>query len=156
MFKIPLLSLILQGIPECIGLIALFYALLKLELMWNKIIPLGVLMGIAAYLIRSLPITPGIHSFILIIIYIVVLRILTRQALTSIFFAVFTGFVILAVAELLFSQLIFLVFDKSSEEVVKHPVIWTLTGLPQVISLFVIALVKNKYNQKTAPIKESR
>lgn len=113
-------------------------------------------MAITAYLIRLLPITPGIHTFILIIIFIVILKIITGQDLTRIFFAVFLGFVILAVAELVFNQLVFLTLDISYEEVVKQPVTWTLVGLPQVVFLFVVALIINKYNQKSAAAKEKQ
>jgi len=146
MMKIPLISLIFQGIPEMIGLCAVSFSMLNLKLEWKKIVPMGIILALSAYFVRLLPITPGIHTFILIIFLVTALRIVTQHTLTKIFYAVFIASIILAVAEFVFNQLIIIALNINYEKAMSDPIIWTFMGLPQIIILFTVALTKNKYN----------
>lgn len=145
--KMPLISLILQGIPETIGLAALFHAMLKQKLVWKQLIFLGILVGIITYFIRLLPISPGVHTFILIIIWTGILRILTKKKLTKLFLVVFMGIAVLAVAEIVFNQILFSLLNTSYEDAMNQPVIWSLLGLPQVLLLFLLAFFLNRNNK---------
>lgn len=150
MLKIPLITFLFQGIPEIISVCALCYALLRLELVWRKIIPAGVLMATVVYFVRLLPISPGVHTFIITIVLILALRFLTGINYLKIFVVVLSGTALLALLEAASSQVVFLILHISYDEAIKQPVIWTLMGLPQVVSLFMIALLVNRRNREDA------
>ncbi|HHW41049.1 MAG TPA: hypothetical protein GXX19_07870 [Syntrophomonadaceae bacterium] len=145
--KMTLVSLIFQGIPELIGLLALIFSLLNLRLEWKKIVPLGILLGGITYLIRMLPISPGVHTLILMCVFIALLKTVTKFPFSRLFIAVLISFLLLALAEFCFTGMAFSILHKGYEELVKQPVIWAMVGLPQVIFLFAVAWLINKRNR---------
>ena len=64
MLKSSLAYVILRVIPECIILILGSYILLDLKIDKYKIMKYGFLYGLIVTLIRSLPITFGVHSLL--------------------------------------------------------------------------------------------
>lgn len=64
--KMSLLQLILLGIPEGISAATLAFVLAKAEIRWNKIIIIGIILSVSAYLLRLLPITFGVHTIVYI------------------------------------------------------------------------------------------
>ncbi len=147
---VPLLLFIVGAIPESISLIALSFALLKLKLDWNRIFPLGILMGFIIYGTRLLPITPGEHILLIFIVYVLALNLLTSINFIRVFFVVLAGLVLLALAESAFTVFFSWALKISYEEVMGQPLPF---GLPQIIILFTAAILVNKYNRSETTIK---
>lgn len=156
MLKIPLLSLLFQGIPEGISFSALCFALLKQRLEWKVIIPMGTCASCLVYLVRLLPIAPGIHTCIVFLFMMIMLKLYTRQELSKVVFCDLLSLILLDSLEIAFTRLVSLIFNLSYTYMVQHVIIWILVGLPQVICLLLLALALNRRNtQKLASDLES-
>lgn len=149
MNSMPLISLFLQGIPESICLYALFFVLLRLKLEWLKIIPLGVLMAITAYLVRLLPLIPGEPTIILIVIGSIAVGFVDKQhSYVKVLFAVVIGTAILAVFEALLFPLSLQLLHTTVEDGKRHPLLWSLAGLTHVAAVFILIAAIDFYNHR--------
>lgn len=142
-----MLSSIFQGIPECIGLVTLCYALLKIAPEWAKIVKVGILLGVITYFVRMLPIIPGVHTLILILILTLLLRRAIALPLSRLFITVLLSALLLVLAEFCFARIEFSILHQGYEELVKRPVIWTLAGIPHVAFLFAVAWLIYRRNR---------
>ncbi len=137
--RIPLLAWVFQGIPESIGLAALVFSMCAKEFEWKYVIRIGLIQAVLCYFIRLMPFSPYSHVFIL----------LTTQA---VLFSVFTDIDIrvtyiccaIAVFILLCYEGVFLhLFDMTGvltlEETVYNATKRIITGIPQVMLLFLTA-----------------
>ena len=104
--KLPVLLWLLQGIPECLGDIALALALVGEKLDIRKIAPLGIILAVIMYAVRLLPLAYGVHSifsmFVIAILLSVFIKVRFSKSLLSALVVVIT----LAAAETVFLTLI--------------------------------------------------
>ncbi|MFZ5753219.1 MAG: hypothetical protein ACOY3J_03175 [Bacillota bacterium] len=136
--QIPFLSWLLQGVPESIAMVAFVFALAS-QPFTRKIILIGLLYGISAYIIRFLPFTPGVHMVILVFI----LAFLTAKYADIEFHKTilysFLAFVLLMIYEMFFFWLHSSLNIVSPEKLKNDVMLRTITGLPQVIMMFITA-----------------
>ncbi len=141
--QIPFLSWLLQGIPECIATATMVLVLSKVPVS-GKVIMIGLLQAVTVYLVRLLPLTPGVH----IIIVIFALAFFTSQMAdipfhkTILYSCITTVF--LTVWEITFFALFKYSNLVSLDQIKNNPLLRALTGLPQVIVLFLTAWVLHK------------
>lgn len=72
MLKLTLIEFIFRGIPEAFILIFAGYAFAGKKPEKNKFFITSILLAVAAYLVRMLPIHFGVHTIILLVIYVLV------------------------------------------------------------------------------------
>lgn len=140
-------TLILQGIPETVAATAVVFALLRLGLNWRLILPVGVAEGVAAYLVRMLPISFGVHTVLLMFVLMGLVRLATNANMVSIIRAVLIVNIIIPVFELLGTGTLFRLFHTSYTEVISK---WygPFFGWPHVIALYVLAFVLDRRNRR--------
>jgi hypothetical protein len=140
-------TLILQGIPETVAITAVVFALLRLGLKWRLIVPIGVAQGLAAYLVRMLPISFGVHTVLLMFVLMGLVRLATNADMVSIVRAVLIVNIAIPVLELLGTGTLFKLFRTSYTEVISK---WygPFFGWPHVIALYALAFVLDRRNQR--------
>ena len=149
MNAMPLIALFLQAIPESICLYALFFVILRLKLEWLKILPLGLLMAIVAYLVRLLPLIPGEPMIVLIMIGSIAVSLVDKQhSYVKILFAVVIGTAVLGVFEALLLPLGLQLLHTTVEGGKSHPLLWSLAGLSHVAAGFILIAGLNFYNHR--------
>mgnify|MGYP001038969874 CR=1 FL=1 len=89
--SIPILALILQGIPEGVALAVLGYLFTGTNLNWQRIIILGLSIAYTAYLLRLFPAGFGLHVLaIIFVIFIFLVYIEKASVITALTAAFFT------------------------------------------------------------------
>lgn len=136
--QVPFLSWLLQGIPESIAMVAFVFALGNQPLT-RKIILVGLLQGISAYIIRLLPFTPGVHAVILVFILAALTTKYSDIEFRKTILYSFLAFVLLMTYEMFFFWLHSRLNIVSPEKLKNDIMLRTITGLPQVITIFVTA-----------------
>ncbi|MGI6120399.1 MAG: hypothetical protein ACOYIB_07535, partial [Desulfosporosinus sp.] len=71
--SIPLIALLLQGIPEQIAVATLAFVIAKIPLEWKKVFLIGITLAICAYIVRLFPFPFGVHLILLIILLFIAL-----------------------------------------------------------------------------------
>lgn len=132
----------LQAAPESAGLIALSLALAGVPLCWGRILVFGSIMTLLVLLIRSLPVSFGLHIIVGILLIVIYLIKTTNVRPVNCFFAVFVSYTTLAVLELIAWKII-LSMGVDPELLLVNPA-WKLLGLIQVMPLILLAIITSK------------
>lgn len=139
--EIPLIALILQGIPEQIALVTLTFVLARVRLEWKNIVMFGILLAFTAYVLRLLPITFGIHTIIIMgMLFVFSIHFYQAPLLTSLK-ASLLGMLVLIIVEFVCFTLLTNLFGISFKTYLTDVTIRILLGLPQVFLLFILAFI---------------
>ncbi|MDK2824253.1 MAG: hypothetical protein PWP71_2171 [Clostridia bacterium] len=142
--KIPFLVLILQGIPEQIGIVALAFAIAKIPFNSKNIVLWGVVLATSAFIIRSLPITFGVHTVVLIGMLYFILNIFEKIDVNISILASLLSYLALIISETLFVPLLMYIFKISRDILLSNIPIRIMITLPHVIVIFLLAfIIKN-------------
>lgn len=146
--KIPFLIWLFQGIPEAIALTALVISLTTDRLMWKTILIAGFGQALVIYIIRLMPLTPGIHVIIHIITLAIIVTIVSgfefKEVLIYSLFATFSLMLIEMMFLLEFYDPNSLYFGVFKEYVYIH----IIKGLPQVIIMLCLAFINTLFKKK--------
>lgn len=142
--EIPFIAWVFQGIPESIGTAAVVISLSTRELHWRLIIIIGLIYAVLMYTIRLLPLTFGVHTVLLIICLSLVTTWITRIDLRKVIIYTNIAIIILAVTEFLFVYLILSIGGYSLDTILSNSFQRILIGWPQVIVLFLVAIIYSK------------
>ncbi|SFQ98996.1 hypothetical protein [Desulfoscipio geothermicus] len=137
----------MQGIPESIGLFACCLALARVKLRWEVILPFAGIMTLVIYVVRSLPVTFGLHTVTGILLYTLFIARATRVPPSSSFIVSFAGFALLALLEVIMYELIGNLFNTEVSQLLLNDYTQMLIGLPQALTMIAVALVIAKYRK---------
>lgn len=137
----------LQGIPEMTGVVACGLALARVKLRWGVILAFACVLATIIYIIRSLPVTFGLHSVAAILLTALLIARFTQVPLSTSFIASFASFVLLALLEVSVYELVGRLLNIESSYLAFTPYTRMLMGLPQAIILIVIAPVIARYRK---------
>lgn len=146
--KIPIIAWIVQGIPESIA-VAFFVILVGTgKLLYRQILTIGLIQALIIYLVRLLPITPGVHTIVLIttlsVLTILIGKIELRRAI--ILSVVVVSLIVFF--EFCFYFLISTLGILSFADMEKNLSLRILAGYPQIIFVFLMAyLLKNRFSR---------
>lgn len=143
--EMSLLRLVFYGIPESIALMTLAFAIAGARFDWKRIIFFGTLVGCAAFVIRLVPITFGVHTLVIIGLMIFFLSYIQRIDLTRSIISVLITMLILISSEAVARTASLSVFNLSMEEVMKNEFLITVTGIPEIFLIFIIAFLIKKF-----------
>lgn len=130
----------LQGIPECMGMVALSLAYARVPLRWDHILVAGILIAVVNYLIRSLPFTFGFHiPVMMFIIYFLVIK-FTNTTLSRTIIALFSGLATMALLEFVVSNTSFALIKLDPQDIIANERLWAIIGIVQAIILNMIAV----------------
>lgn len=145
--EISITTLLLQGIPEMIAVTTLGFIIAKLDLEWKKIILIGCVMGFMAFVIRSLPVTFGVHTIVLLVFIILCLNRFGAPHFLAIISGVL-AFLSLAICETLVSLVLFEAFELSPIIVAHNDFLKIITGIPQVLMIFLLSYLVVKFRRR--------
>lgn len=150
MLRLSLLELFVRLIPEGIIISFALYILSNVKIDKKKLLISGVIFGISIYLIRLLPIHFGVHTILLIIIYIVISVNFNKINLLKAISSSLVTLMILSACDFINFFMIVHVFNISIEYLLKDPLTKTLLGLPGLGLFFIIILVFYKIKYKNS------
>lgn len=146
--SIPLYSLLLQGIPELIAVVTLASIIARIPIKWTSIIPMGIFLALIVYIARLLQIPFGLHTLIIIIVLFLFLFSLNKGDLSLSLIATLMSFLALLIFELVSIVTITIIFKVSKETLFNDPILRIVSGEPQVILLYITALLLSKRRKK--------
>lgn len=139
--EIPLITFLIQGIPEVIGATALCFVLAGAGLRWRWILTVGLLQAATVYILRLLPLPFGLHSIIIVLLYVPYLRVIAAVPPLRALFAAFLAMALLALFEFVSFNVLMQATGLSYEKIMVDPLLRARMGLPQVFLLFATAFI---------------
>ena len=143
--RIPLLSLLIQGIPEQTAVLTLAFVIARIPLKWNRILLTGIFLAFCAYVVRLFPILFGIHTILLLCVHFMILTCLTKGDVGLSFIASSLSILVLVIFEVSCMSLFMRSFGFTPETLFNDLAIRIVVGEPQVLLLFISAFLLNKY-----------
>jgi len=134
----------LQGIPEIAGIVACGLALARVKLRWGVILVVAGALAVVIYIIRSMPVTFGLHTVAAILLCTIFIARFTRVPPSLSFTVVFASSAIMAFLELTVYKL-FAYLHQDSSRLIANDYTWMWIGLPQAFIMIAIALAIAKY-----------
>ncbi|WP_104370733.1 hypothetical protein [Desulfocucumis palustris] len=144
---LKLLLFFVQGIPESAGLVACSLALARVNLRWGVIWAVASVMTVVIYMVRSLPVTFGLHTVAAIFLSALFIARATRVPPSISFIVSFASFALLALLEVPMYELISSLLNKEVSNLMSDNYVWLLVGLPQVAIMIAIALLISKFRK---------
>ncbi|WP_434510420.1 hypothetical protein [Desulfitobacterium sp. AusDCA] len=143
--NIPILALLLQGIPEEIALVTLSFVIARIPLNWKIIVGFGLILAFSAYLVRLTPLPFGLHTILILILLSSMLFKISNGNLSLSLIACMVSFLILCIFELTSVTLLMHVFHLTTTEFYTNEWIRILISEPHVILLFIFAFLLNRF-----------
>lgn len=137
--KIPLMALILQGIPETIAVATLAFVIAKVPINWKKLILIGVILAFTSYILRSFPITFGIHTILSIGLLFILLIKVGKSNLNTALIASLISYLAIIVIETICISVLMSLFNVTSETIINDTAVRILISLPQVLVMFLLS-----------------
>jgi hypothetical protein len=151
-----ILTAFFQGLPETTAMTAVVYALTGLRFEWKSIFAIGLLQVITIYLVRLLPITFGIHIFLGIFTLAIYVYMFQKGSFLPVIKSSILTYLMLIVLEKAINTPILHMLNLSAVEACQNLPLWILLGWPQVIVIFVIALLINRHNLQKGRAADGR
>lgn len=149
--RIPLIALLLQGIPEETAVITIAFVIARIPLKWNKILLIGIFLASCAYVVRLLAFPFGIHTIVLLFILFIISTCLTKGDVGLSFIASSISFLVLVIFEFGCTSLFMFIFRLTPETLFNDLVMRILVGDSHVLLLFMSAfLLKRLYITRVA------
>lgn len=142
--KIPLIQWLLQGIPENLALACLILALAGRKLKLKNVLIIGLLQAVVLYVVRSLPITFGVHTIVAIISLALFLNLTVKEKFSKGLLFSLISYVVLGIFETSFLGISFKLLGLNTGQMPENVLLVSLLGLPQVVATFLLALLVNK------------
>lgn len=158
--KLPIIQWLLQGIPESLALAAFGLALAKEKLEIRKITIMGIILAVFLYIIRLLPLTFGVHSILSMFSLALLLTFFIKIRFSRSLLYALIVIITLAAAETVFFSLIFSITGISYEELAKNIFLYIAGGWPQIILIFILALLfdrrQRRQDRRRSPGEDAR
>lgn len=142
--EVPFIAWVFQGIPESIGTAAVVISLSTRELHWRLIIIIGLIQAVFMYSVRLLSLTFGVHTVILIISLSLLSAWIAKIDLRKAIIYSNITMMVLAVSEFIFVSSIISLGLCSYNAIFDDLLTRTLTGMPQVIVLYLVAILYSR------------
>lgn len=146
MDKMPVYLIFLQSMPEAFLLVSLGSSLLGFRLEMKKVLAVALIMAVAAYFVRALPLIPGMQVLIMAPVMVALTALLCRLDLKYAITVVFLGLLIISAAENIFSPVISAITGISIKTVITEPGIRLLFPLPEFSFLAVLLIMLRSKN----------
>lgn len=135
MLSIPWLLFFTISIPESLLMVLLGFQLYNLEVRFRDAVAIGTISALLSYLVRKLPIVFGLHTFIGIVILILLCWLFTRYPLTKVIYSVLTGFALMVVTQSVFYPLCLALVSMDFSFIKQNPGVESLIFLFQALIL---------------------
>lgn len=146
MIAIPWYIALFVGVPEAYFMIILGFKLFNLKINYTYPLIVAVASATVAYFIRQLSLEFGIHTFLCLILMVILCRLLTKEKLWFIFVSILTGFVIVGSLESIIMLLGFSITSMNYSAIALNPWLHLVFFLPELLILLIIYYFVNKYD----------
>lgn len=141
----------LQGALEITGEIAFGLALAGIPFRWNIMALTGSVFTIIILVVRSLNLTFGLHTVLLVVLLTLFYALTTRLVPSTCLLISFCSVAVLITLELAVHELFFSVVKLPLDYVLSNHYLWVLLGMPQAVIMIALAVLisrlrKNKEN----------
>jgi len=133
--------LLLQGIPEEIGIVTLAYAIAGVPFRWKELIPMGIILALTAYVLRLINLPFGTHTIALVVLVFIFLTMKSKKDVSVSLFASLVSYMFLIVFEFISINSFIVVLNIPAEAMFSDSISRILFTEPQVILLFITALL---------------
>lgn len=139
--NIPILALLLQGIPELIAVVTLSFVIARIPLNWKQIVEFALILAFFSYLIRLSPIAYGLHTLLLLILLSTFLFKICKGNISLSLIASILSFLALGIFEFVSLYIFLPLFHLTTTELYTNERIRIILGEPHVVLLFIFALI---------------
>ncbi|MBC7344861.1 MAG: hypothetical protein H5U03_05500 [Clostridia bacterium] len=139
--KLTITQFLIQGYPESLALAALAIAIAGQKLMFRDVLLVGTLQAVTALVVRSLPITFGIHTLILLTLLTFYLNTVLKIPILACFRGALVSLICLGVFEMLFLGSIASIMGLKMGDIASAPLLLTFLALPQVGATIALGLI---------------
>jgi len=142
--EMSFINMIFFGIPEGISVAILAFVLSKVKIEWKKVMIIGIVLSLSAYILRLLPITFGVHTIVYIgLLFIMLMKLGQITLMTAIINSLIT-LLFLIIFETTTSMLVMKLFEITQQIIKEKILINMLVFYPHVILLVFTAFLINK------------
>ncbi|KUO50327.1 MAG: hypothetical protein APF76_11500 [Desulfitibacter sp. BRH_c19] len=141
MYKLPIISAVLQGIPESTALVFLSMVLLKAKFNWKTVLLLGIIQTTGALFIRLLPFAFGVHTVLLMLFLSFIISYAIKYDMIKVIPAALGSGIFLIVYEFIAFKFLMYQFNISLETVIESPILRIAIATPQTILLFLTGFI---------------
>lgn len=153
MLKLSLVELFLRLVPESFILALSIYAFSRTKINMKKLTISGIIMTISAYFIRMLPINFGVHTMLLIMIYIFVAVTINHINMVKSIRAALVGYIVMCICDFINLFLVINMLNISLEKMLDNIALKMLLGLPSLALFFIIVFVFYRISIKKVEVK---
>lgn len=153
MLKLSLFELFLRLIPEGFILALSIYAFSNTKIEMKRFIISGIILSINPFFVRMLPINFGVHTILLIMLYILVAVNVNHVDIIKSIKAGLIGYIILSICDFANFFLVVNILNISVEKMLGNILIKMLWGLPSLILFFIIVFTFYKIGLKKVEVK---
>jgi hypothetical protein len=154
LMKIPFLAWLIQGIPEITGAVFLAISLATCQINWRSTVKIGLALSPLIYGLRHLPFTVGVHPLLAIAFMSFFLVLLEKIEMKMAVIVSAVTFFLLLIFEFAFNTFIISSGLVTDAQINANVYLWIITGYPQIIYLFALALINNKYKLSQVIIRK--
>lgn len=139
--KLTITQFLIQGYPESLALAALAIAIAGQKLMFRDVLLVGTLQAVTALVVRSLPITFGIHTLILLTLLTFYLNTVLKIPILACFRGALVALICLGVFEVVFLGGIAAMKGIKISDTAAMPIRLALFAIPQVLATGALAIL---------------
>lgn len=140
--------MLLQGIPEQTAVVTLAFVIARIPLKWNKILLIGIVLAVCAYVVRLFPIPFGLHTILLTVLLFITITWLSKGDFGLSLIACLLSILTLVIFEFVCLLLLMPVFGVTPETLYANLVIRITITEPQVLLTFLAALLLNELQKR--------
>lgn len=140
-----LLTVLIVGVPESVAAAMVCLALLNEKLPFQKITIAAAGSLLAGYILRLLPAAFGVHTILYAVVLGYLVWRLTSAPAQRVFTAAVVTVVLITASDILSVILFKSIVRTTFQELQNNAWLWSLSGLPHVLVLFLAAYALNRF-----------
>ena len=144
MLKLPVLEFFIRGLPEGILLVFSIYCFSKTSIEIGRYSISAILMAIAGYAVRLMPIHYGVHTILNIIIVSILTIFINKIKIMKAIKAIIITVILESICEGINLFIIYYILRIDINNTFKNPILKTMYGIPSLIIFGIIVLVYYK------------
>lgn len=152
----PFYLVFCHSMPEIALVTTLGMVLIGFRPEYKKILMVTLLGALISYCIRLLPLPPGLHGVFLVPVVIALVVACCRMDLFAATLAVFSGVIVLSIAEGIFNILTPKISGFTFQDVAANPLLRVLFPLPEYIFLTVVTFIAGRFRWRIVNLREIR
>lgn len=140
-----ILELIFISLPEAMLVAALGIALTGLKLRPWELLIIGVFQALGSYIIRSLPVPFGLHTIIMLFLFVLIIYAVTNLDIVTSALAGLSGLTVYSVVEMLMAPHLLKITGYTLKEALDAPLLRIYYFVPEAVALLAIIALCRRF-----------